>query len=128
MSAIEMMDPKMDAGMLCNQIQRKVLNFSAAVEVCIQKLYQTIGRFYHYTFIFKLWNKRCINGDMTKYNYNEQPFYILMLTSYIKNVILNCQTKEVKIEDLTIEELVGIMDATMACMVSFVSMCMWCDI
>lgn len=51
-----------------------------------------------------------------------------MLTSYIKNVILNCQTKEVKIEDLTIEELVGIMDATMACMVSFVSMCMWCDI
>ncbi|XP_076101281.1 N-alpha-acetyltransferase 35, NatC auxiliary subunit-like isoform X5 [Mytilus galloprovincialis] len=31
MSAIEMMDPKMDAGMMCNQIQRKVLNFEQAV-------------------------------------------------------------------------------------------------
>ena len=33
MSAIEMMDPKMDAGMMCNQIKRKVLNFEQAVEV-----------------------------------------------------------------------------------------------
>lgn len=33
MSAIEMMDPKMDAGMMCNQIQRKVLNFEQAVGV-----------------------------------------------------------------------------------------------
>lgn len=33
MSAIEMMDPKMDAGMMCNQIQRKVLNFEQAVSV-----------------------------------------------------------------------------------------------
>jgi methionyl-tRNA formyltransferase len=33
MSAIEMMDPKMDAGMMCNQIQRKVLNFDQAVSV-----------------------------------------------------------------------------------------------
>lgn len=33
MSAIEMMDPKMDAGMMCNQIQRKVLTFDLALEV-----------------------------------------------------------------------------------------------
>ena len=33
MSAIEMMDPKMDAGMMCNQIQRKVHNLEQAVEV-----------------------------------------------------------------------------------------------
>lgn len=33
MSAIEMMDPKMDAGMMCNQIQRKVLTFDSALEV-----------------------------------------------------------------------------------------------
>lgn len=35
MSAIEMMDPKMDAGMMCNQIQRKVLTFDSALEVNI---------------------------------------------------------------------------------------------
>lgn len=35
MSAIEMMDPKMDAGMMCNQIQRKVLTFDSALEVYI---------------------------------------------------------------------------------------------
>ena len=35
MSAIEMMDPKMDAGMMCNQIKRKVLNFEQAVEVTV---------------------------------------------------------------------------------------------
>ena len=33
MSAIEMMDPKMDAGMMCNQIQRKVYNLDQAVQV-----------------------------------------------------------------------------------------------
>lgn len=33
MSAIEMMDPKMDAGMMCNQIRRKVLSLEQAVEV-----------------------------------------------------------------------------------------------
>ncbi len=33
MSAIEMMDPKMDAGMMCNQAKRKVLNFEKSVEV-----------------------------------------------------------------------------------------------
>lgn len=32
MSAIEMMDPKMDAGMLCNR-GKKVLNFDQAVQV-----------------------------------------------------------------------------------------------
>lgn len=35
MSAIEMMDPKMDAGMLCNQISRKVYNLEQAVEVSL---------------------------------------------------------------------------------------------
>ncbi|KAG5841366.1 hypothetical protein ANANG_G00198760 [Anguilla anguilla] len=32
MSAIEMMDPKMDAGMIGNQVNRKVLNFQQAVK------------------------------------------------------------------------------------------------
>lgn len=32
MSAIEMMDPKMDAGMMCNR-GKKVLNFDQAVKV-----------------------------------------------------------------------------------------------
>ena len=33
MSAIEMMDPKMDAGMVCNQTKHKVLNFQQAIMV-----------------------------------------------------------------------------------------------
>lgn len=35
MSAIEMMDPKMDAGMIGNQVNRKVLNFEQAIKVVI---------------------------------------------------------------------------------------------
>ena len=35
MSAIEMMDPKMDAGMIGNQVNRKVLNFEQAIKVSI---------------------------------------------------------------------------------------------
>ncbi|MEE6459569.1 hypothetical protein FKM82_000658 [Ascaphus truei] len=34
MSAIEMMDPKMDAGMIGNQVNRKVLNFEQAIKDC----------------------------------------------------------------------------------------------
>ena len=33
MSAIEMMDPKMDAGMMCNKTKRKVLNLQQSIEV-----------------------------------------------------------------------------------------------
>lgn len=33
MSAIEMMDPKMDAGMMCNQAKHPVLNLEQAIEV-----------------------------------------------------------------------------------------------
>lgn len=33
MSAIEMMDPKMDAGMICNKGKRAILNFDEAVQV-----------------------------------------------------------------------------------------------
>lgn len=33
MSAIEMMDPKMDAGMMCNRGSKKALTFDQAVEV-----------------------------------------------------------------------------------------------
>lgn len=33
MSAIEMMDPKMDAGMLCNRGNKAALTFEQAVEV-----------------------------------------------------------------------------------------------
>uniref|UniRef100_A0AAQ5ZCP5 N-alpha-acetyltransferase 35, NatC auxiliary subunit n=1 Tax=Amphiprion ocellaris TaxID=80972 RepID=A0AAQ5ZCP5_AMPOC len=35
MSAIEMMDPKMDAGMIGNQVNRKVLNFEQAIKIKI---------------------------------------------------------------------------------------------
>ena len=59
MSAIEMMDPKMDAGMMCNQAKRKVLNFQQAVD-----------------------------------------------------------TGAIKMENLELTELVGIIDDTLACMVS----------
>uniref|UniRef100_A0A0B7AAS0 Protein MAK10 homolog n=1 Tax=Arion vulgaris TaxID=1028688 RepID=A0A0B7AAS0_9EUPU len=38
MSAIEMMDPKMDAGMLCNQIKRKVRNLEQSIEDGIVKV------------------------------------------------------------------------------------------
>lgn len=39
MSAIEMMDPKMDAGMIGNQVNRKVLNFEQAIKVCVTCLF-----------------------------------------------------------------------------------------
>ncbi|CAH1256461.1 unnamed protein product [Diabrotica balteata] len=38
MSAIEMMDPKMDAGMLCNRGSRKIISFDQAVQDKILKL------------------------------------------------------------------------------------------
>lgn len=38
MSAIEMMDPKMDAGMIGNQVNRKVLNFEQAIKVRVNFL------------------------------------------------------------------------------------------
>ncbi|GAB1609824.1 N-alpha-acetyltransferase 35, NatC auxiliary subunit-like [Argonauta hians] len=60
MSAIEMMDPKMDAGMLCNQTKRKVLNFEQSIK-----------------------------------------------------------TKTVLIKDLNFPKLIGIMDATLACLVTW---------
>lgn len=40
MSAIEMMDPKMDAGMIGNQVNRKVLNFEQAIKVIIIVLFE----------------------------------------------------------------------------------------
>ncbi|XP_052797066.1 N-alpha-acetyltransferase 35, NatC auxiliary subunit-like [Mya arenaria] len=60
MSAIEMMDVKMDAGMMCNQIKRKVLTLPQAIE-----------------------------------------------------------TQTLKTQDLTYAELTGIMDASLACMVTW---------
>lgn len=38
MSAVEMMDPKMDAGMMCNRSDKPTLNFDKAVELGILKL------------------------------------------------------------------------------------------
>ena len=58
MSAIEMMDPKMDAGMMCNQAKRKVLGLEQSIE-----------------------------------------------------------ESEIKITELGMEELIGIMDETLACLV-----------
>lgn len=40
MSAIEIMDPKMDAGMICNR-KPKVLQFDEAVQVCLFFLFLT---------------------------------------------------------------------------------------
>lgn len=42
MSAIEMMDPKMDAGMIGNQVNRKVLNFEQAIKVIVLGCLTTI--------------------------------------------------------------------------------------
>lgn len=39
MSAIEMMDPKMDAGMLCNRGNKVALTFEQAVDVGYKLLY-----------------------------------------------------------------------------------------
>jgi len=39
-SAIEMMDPKMDAGMICNKGKRSVLNFEQSVQVIETIIYQ----------------------------------------------------------------------------------------
>ncbi|KAG8181137.1 hypothetical protein JTE90_002497 [Oedothorax gibbosus] len=60
MSAIEMMDPKMDAGMMCNRGNKKVLNFDQALKA-----------------------------------------------------------SKLKIKDLTVEEQIGIIDATLACLVTW---------
>ncbi|GFU02843.1 n-alpha-acetyltransferase 35, NatC auxiliary subunit [Nephila pilipes] len=60
MSAIEMMDPKMDAGMMCNRGNKKVLNFDQALKA-----------------------------------------------------------NKLKIKDLTVEEQIGIIDATLACLVTW---------
>ncbi|KFM79599.1 N-alpha-acetyltransferase 35, NatC auxiliary subunit, partial [Stegodyphus mimosarum] len=60
MSAIEMMDPKMDAGMMCNRGSKKVLNFDQALKA-----------------------------------------------------------GKLKIKDLTVEEQIGIIDATLACLVTW---------
>lgn len=38
MSAIEMMDPKMDAGMMCNRGIRKTISFDQAVQVKLEWL------------------------------------------------------------------------------------------
>lgn len=43
MSAIEMMDPKMDAGMIGNQVNRKVLNFEQAIKVCVSSFCHLTG-------------------------------------------------------------------------------------
>lgn len=40
MSAIEMMDPKMDAGMICNKGRRTIMNFDQAVEVLLYLVLQ----------------------------------------------------------------------------------------
>ena len=37
MSAIEMMDPKMDAGMICNKGKRVIRNFDQSVEVSCER-------------------------------------------------------------------------------------------
>jgi len=50
MSAIEMMDVKMDAGMMCNQIRRKVLDLPQSIEV------RTINWPFHRTLVSKHYN------------------------------------------------------------------------
>ena len=44
MSAIEMMDPKMDVGMLCNSSQRQIRSFQQAVDVSVRPAVHPIGR------------------------------------------------------------------------------------
>lgn len=43
MSAIEMMDPKMDAGMICNKGKRTIMNFDQSVEVKTSKIFNFVS-------------------------------------------------------------------------------------
>lgn len=78
MSAIEMMDPKMDAGMLCNRGIRRITSFDQAVQVINE-------------------------GNM------RSVFKCLYLF----------QDKILKLNDFEDKEIVGIIDSTFACLVSW---------
>lgn len=78
MSAIEMMDPKMDAGMLCNRGNPKPLNFQQAVAVSTFNFfiykYCMKMRFYNNVqinistfFNYKYYNLPECNSSMKKY-------------------------------------------------------------
>jgi Mak10 subunit, NatC N(alpha)-terminal acetyltransferase len=87
MSAIEMMDPKMDAGMVCNRGSKKALTFEQAVEVCI---------IIHYSLVIFYGSKKIQNSNL--------------------KLLQNCS---LKLQDLTAKEQIGIMDSTLACVVSW---------
>lgn len=73
MSAIEMMDPKMDAGMMCNQIQRKVLTFDSALEVYIwllEVLYMNSKFKLYRNFKQSNYNSTCIKHCIGMLNIN----------------------------------------------------------
>lgn len=78
MSAIEMMDPKMDAGMLCNRGVKKAKSFDQAVAV-------------------------------RKFNNNCDFFF--------KHFLF--QDGTLKLDNFSYEELIGIIDTTFACIVSW---------
>ena len=70
MSAIEMMDPKMDAGMIGNQVNRKVLNFEQAVKVpyfiSTLKMMDVVIRFF--MIVRPVQNNVCLMFNTTKLN------------------------------------------------------------
>lgn len=79
MSAIEMMDPKMDAGMLCNRGARRAKSFDQAVDVSVEEKFFPIVFFPRRVF----------------------------------------QDGSLKLLDFSYDELIGIMDTTLACIVSW---------
>lgn len=76
MSAIEMMDPKMDAGMIGNQVNRKVLNFEQAVKVAPVVLLSYDASLV----IFGSWSFYLKRVNFTKpvSNENEKKLYIAL--------------------------------------------------
>ncbi|MGH0163216.1 UNVERIFIED_CONTAM: hypothetical protein FKN15_053873 [Acipenser sinensis] len=99
MSAIEMMDPKMDAGMIGNQVNRKVLNFeqavkSGAIKIKDLTLPDLIG---------------IMDAGMIGNQVNRK---VLNFEQAVKS-------GAIKIKDLTLPDLIGIMDTCFCCLITW---------
>ena len=109
MSAIEMMDPKMDAGMIGNQVNRKVLNFEQAVKVPYfifnKKL---LMLFFHDSETSPVQNDGCLMFNAThRMNASQCSFF----------KCLYLQDNAIKVRDLSLPELIGIIDTCFCCLV-----------
>ena len=124
MSAIEMMDPKMDAGMLCNKA-KKVLQFEPAVKVsdknrsasqtCISDMY-TIRAIKFASWLAKM-QFCCVIIHLVSLMKTSIFLSVLMTIMYSVTSFLFFKAGFVKIKDFSAEELIGIMDELIACLV-----------